>query len=97
MIADRIKILRQQKAMTQSDLARRLGITRSAINAWELGISVPSTQYIVALAKLFGTTTDYIFGLNATLQIDISELADDEKMLLMGLLNYFEKNRNGEQ
>ena len=47
MIADRIKALREQKGYTQVELAKRLGITRSSVNAWELGISVPSTQNIV--------------------------------------------------
>ena len=38
MIADRIKELREKNDMTQSDLARKLSLTRSAINAWEMGI-----------------------------------------------------------
>lgn len=36
MISDRIKALREQKGLTQSMLARKLGITRSSVNAWEL-------------------------------------------------------------
>ena len=50
MVADRIKDLREENRMTQSDLARKLSITRASVNAWEMGISVPSTQYIVELA-----------------------------------------------
>ena len=53
MIADRIKQLREQLGLTQSELAKRLGITRSSVNAWEQGISVPSTQFIVELSGLF--------------------------------------------
>ena len=53
MIADRIKTIRERNNMTQSELAKYLGITRSSVNAWELGISVPSTQYIVELSQLF--------------------------------------------
>ena len=53
MIADTIKNLRQQSGLTQSDLAKRLNITRSSVNAWEMGISIPSTQYVVELAELF--------------------------------------------
>ena len=47
MIAERIKYLRERSGMTQAGLAKVLGITRSSVNAWEMGISVPSTQYIV--------------------------------------------------
>ena len=62
MIADRIKSLREQQNITQSDLAKQLGITRSSVNAWEMGISVPSTQYIVELAHIFNVSTDYLLG-----------------------------------
>lgn len=53
MIAERIKELREEKAWTQTELAKILGVTRSCVNAWEMGISVPSTQYVVELASLF--------------------------------------------
>ncbi|MBQ8235442.1 MAG: helix-turn-helix transcriptional regulator [Clostridia bacterium] len=44
MISDKIKILREKNSLTQAELARELGITRSGVNAWEMGISVPSNQ-----------------------------------------------------
>ena len=62
MVAERISELREQQNMTQAELAKRLGITRSSVNAWEQGISVPSTQYIVELSALFGVSTDYLLG-----------------------------------
>lgn len=46
MIADKIKMLRNANNMTQSELARKLNITRSSVNAWEMGISIPSTTFI---------------------------------------------------
>ena len=51
--AERIKTLREKFGLSQAELAGRLDITRSSVNAWEMGISVPSTQYIVELAQLF--------------------------------------------
>ena len=60
MIADRITKLRQQFGLTQSDLAKKLNITRSSVNAWEMRLPTRSTQYIVELAELFKVSTDYI-------------------------------------
>ena len=58
MVAEKIKALRESNNMTQNDVAKRLGITRSSVNAWEMGISVPSTMYIVELAQLFSVSTN---------------------------------------
>ena len=46
MIADRIKQLRTSCRITQTDLAKKLNITRSSVNAWEMGISTPSTIWL---------------------------------------------------
>ena len=64
MIADRIKELREQNRFTQVSLAKKLGLSRSAINAWEMGVSIPSTQYLVELARLFKVSTDYLLGID---------------------------------
>ncbi len=66
MISDKIKFLREQNGFTQAELAKRLGITRSGVNAWEMGISVPSTQYVVELAGIFKVSTDYLLGVKTT-------------------------------
>ena len=82
MIAERIKHLREKNNLTQSSLAKKLNVTRSSVNAWEMGISVPSTALIVDLAKLFHVSTDYLLGLNENATLDISSLNDKETMIL---------------
>lgn len=89
MIADTIKLLRNARGMTQADLAKKLNITRSSVNAWEMGISVPSTTYIVELAQLFHVSTDYLLGLEQNSSIDISELDDTEIKIIYELIHHF--------
>ncbi len=89
MIADTIKLLRTARSMTQADLAKKLNITRSSVNAWEMGISVPSTTYIVELAQLFHVSTDYLLGLEQNSSIDISELNDTEIKIIYELIHHF--------
>ncbi len=89
MIADRIKQLREQNNMTQADLARKLRITRSAVNSWEMGISVPSTALIMNLADLFHVSTDFLLGMQRTSTIDVSQLNDQEVLLIQRLIEYF--------
>ena len=93
MIADRIKSLRENQNLTQSGLARQLGITRSSVNAWELGISVPSTQYVVELAHIFKVSTDYLLGVDTTSSISVAGLTEKDVELINTLILHL-KNRN---
>lgn len=95
MVADRIKQLREQNGYTQAFLAKRLGITRSSVNAWEMGISVPSTQYVVELAQFFKVSTDYLLGVNSTATVDVSELDDDSIALIQNIIEHLRKIKKG--
>lgn len=89
MIANKIKILRENKGLSQKALADKLGITRSSVNAWEQGISVPSTQYIVELATLFDVSTDYLLNFKNDKAISIDGLNDKEVKIVLELIEYF--------
>lgn len=93
MVAERIKFLREQKSYTQTELAKKLGITRSSVNAWEMGISVPSTQYIVELSNIFSVSTDYLLGVERTSSIDTSGLTEQDIEMVYRLAEYL-KSKN---
>ena len=93
MIGENIKNLREENNYSQTALAKRLGISRSAVNAWEMGISIPSTQYVVELAKIFKVSADYILDIEKSETINIGFLKKEEKEIINTLLNYFRKYR----
>ena len=88
MVSERIKMLREQNDMTQTQLAKALGISRSAVNAYEQSISSPSTQYIVEMAHLFKVSTDYLLGLDSKSTLDISGLTDKDIQIVYGLVHH---------
>ena len=88
MVADKIKFLREQIGLTQSDLAKRLGITRSSVNAWEMGISVPSTQYVVELANIFRVSTDYLLGMKTSAAVSVEGLTKEDVQIVYALINH---------
>lgn len=53
---------RRQLGLSQEELAERIGVTRQAVSKWEQGISVPELESLVALARIFGVTTDYLLS-----------------------------------
>lgn len=91
MIEERLKKLREQNAMTQTELAKKLGITRSSVNAWEMGISVPSTQYIIELSLLYKVSTDYLLGQDKQLTLDISGLEQEDIDIVYQLVQHLRK------
>jgi len=72
--------LRKECKMTQKDLAEKLGISFQTVSKWERGICFPDITLIPALAEVFGTTTDIIFGysVNELRRTLYSELYKDE-------------------
>lgn len=93
MIAERIKMLRENKQLSQSDLSKRLGITRSSINAWEMGISTPSTTYLVELSQIFHVSIDYLLGLDKNVSLDITGLDTEQVRILTDLAEHFRKEK----
>lgn len=94
MIADRIKSLRENQNKTQSELAKQLGITRSSVNAWEMGISVPSTQYVVELAHIFNVSTDYLLGVDTTSSISVAGLSEKDVEIINTLILHLKNRKN---
>lgn len=88
MVAERIKVLREQRGLTQTELSKLLGITRSSVNAWELGISVPSTQYIVELSRIFKVSTDYLLGVDGYACVNVSGLDEKDIQLVHALISH---------
>lgn len=93
MISDRIKSIREEQGMTQAGLASRLGITRSSVNAWEMGISVPSTQYVVGLASVLNVSTDYLLGVDETATISVAGLSEEDTQIVYGLVKHLRNMR----
>jgi len=91
MVADRIKYLREQKGLSQSALAKRLGVTRSSVNAWEMGISVPSTPYIVELSSIFNISTDYLLGVDTSATISVKELTEEDVQIVHRIVEHLRK------
>ena len=87
---ERIHDLRERSGMTQTDLAIRLGVTRSCVNAWEMGVSRPSLDNILSLSRIFHTQTDYLLGNDNHDSILIEDYTVEEKERLMRLIRYME-------
>ena len=60
MIGPRIAALRRERGLSQSELAKRIQVSPSALGMYEQGRREPSADTMVALADSLGVTTDFL-------------------------------------
>ena len=58
----RIRDLREDKDITQAQLANILGMSQTGYSKYETGENDIPTQILIKLADFYGTTIDYILG-----------------------------------
>ncbi len=62
MLGKILKELRNEKSLSQQELAKQIGVSQKAIDYWEREVNEPKASYIVKLADFFEISTDYILG-----------------------------------
>ncbi len=78
--------LRSESGLTQEEAANHLGITKAAVSKWECGQSMPDISLLPAIADLYSTSIDDLFGrvqepdkesINAAYQTALALLGED--------------------
>lgn len=59
-LGEKLQKLRKSKGMSQEQLSAQITVSRQAISKWELGESIPDTENIIQLSKIFSVSTDYL-------------------------------------
>ena len=59
-LCEKLQNLRRAAGLSQEQLAEQLGVTRQAVSKWETGEGKPDIDNLLPLAKLLGTTVDYL-------------------------------------
>lgn len=94
-IGERIKLLRRQRDISQMELARHLGVSKSVVSSYENAVHFPPYDILLKMAWLFGVSTDYILGAagNRTLNVDglteaqvdaVTRIVDELRVLNQG-------------
>ncbi len=62
--AERLKELRIEKKIGQIQLAKEIGVSKGIISLWENGLREPTLSSLIALAKFFEVSLDYLAGIS---------------------------------
>jgi putative transcriptional regulator len=56
-----VRRLREERALSQGDLAKQLGVSRQTVNAIETGKYLPSLPLAFAIGRFFGRPLEEVF------------------------------------
>lgn len=59
----RLRDLREDKDLTQKQIAQLLNMSQTGYNQYEIGKNDIPTKILIELAKFYNTSTDYILGI----------------------------------
>ena len=57
---EKLQKLRKQSGLSQEQLAARLTVSRQAVSKWELDDTMPDTENVIQLSRIFGVSCDYL-------------------------------------
>ncbi|MDE7054546.1 helix-turn-helix transcriptional regulator [Oscillospiraceae bacterium 44-5] len=91
IFGQRIKQIRQEMSLSQRDFAEKIGITASALSAYENGLKNPSVNVAILIASTFKVSLDWLCGLkNEETSKDLAESFDMESLfdVISGIAQY---------
>lgn len=95
----RIKELRVERNLTQSEVAKAIGTSQRNIGRWENGENTPAAIYVKALAEFFCVSTDYLLGLEDDFGVRTSapivdDMTADEREMIKKIRLLPKESRN---
>jgi transcriptional regulator with XRE-family HTH domain len=85
ILADRLKVLREQSGMSQEELGQQIGKDQKQVWRYENGVSIPTADVLLLLAQVFTTTADYLLGMTDNPERPLRnshDLTDTEKEII---------------
>jgi transcriptional regulator with XRE-family HTH domain len=70
---ERLRILREAKALNQQGLAMKLNISRSSVSYYETGERTPDLEMLIQLSEFFDVSIDYLVGRSSIKRANLHE------------------------
>ena len=99
-LGERIISLRKERSISQTELARRLNVSRQAVSKWEQGTSSPDTAKLIQLAEILETEVEYLAtGIRPepkSVVLNVVETVEKEKVVVQEVIRHV-KRRPGKK
>lgn len=99
-LSQKIAVLRIEKRMSQAELGSILGVTRSSVQQWEAGKTVPQLHFLQQMADFFGVSLMVLMGdepneqsVDAELRILPKDISDALKASFLSTIAAVKKSK----
>ena len=79
---EKLSKLRTELNLSQKQFGERIGTTQTNIALYESGERLPSCDNLVAIARTFHVSTDYLLGIEPKRSMDLSDLYEDDVQIM---------------
>ena len=94
-LGERIIALRKERDISQTELARRLNVSRQAVSKWEQGSSSPDTAKLIQLAQILETDVEYLAtGIRPepkSVVLNVVETVEKEKVVVREVIRHVKR------
>lgn len=92
--SENLKKLREEKGISQTELARRLGVNKSLISSYENMERLPSLNALAKLSYQFNVSMEFLLGIKKNKTVDISNLTTEQISVVTSVIKQFERDNN---
>lgn len=92
LLGKRIKELRNKYKLTQTELAEKVGVTKSTIAAYENDSRQPSYTVLIKMANVFKVSIDSLLLSHRENVINTNGLTEEQTLIIESLINHYRKN-----
>jgi len=78
-IANKLVLLRKKLALSQEELAAKIGVSRQAVSKWERAESSPDTDNLIALSKIYNISLDEMLDTTIDVKSTMDEDLDEDE------------------
>ncbi len=96
-LGERIKELRTERKLTQTDIGDLLGVAKTSVSGYEKNVRDPDSHAIIKLASFFNVSTDYLLGVSdyknkellaSRFDKDFDKLTDNQKNQIVTFIEF---------
>lgn len=90
----RIREARTQRGISQSELAKRINKSKSAVCGYESNAQIPPSEVLVSIATVLNVSLDYLVGFDVEEPVSLKNFNSQQKKAIGLLLEEFSRPTN---